>query len=306
MPINNNRSKSFGSCFRQWFVASICLITFSLHTNCLANSLMGTEDLPLLETATGGEVIKYGMDPLQFGELYMPPGAGPFPVVVMVHGGCWLAEYDLKHIRALAGAIRDSGFAVWSLEYRRVGSPGGVWPATFLDIAAGTDYLRELAREHPLDLNQVVALGHSSGGHLSLWLGMRSKLKSGELHVANPLSLKGVLAMAPAVDIKFIHHTQFCGNVIDKLVGGSPEEVPQRYQDVSPVANIPLGIPHTILAGYEDGLAILGLSYFHSAIEAGDKNVRLVELPSSGHFEMINPGTSSWPIVRDALKALFR
>ena len=69
--------------------------------------------------------IPYGDDPLQFGDLRLPPGDGPHPVVVVIHGGCWRSDFTLDYIGAFADALTRSGVATWTLEYRRVGDPGG-------------------------------------------------------------------------------------------------------------------------------------------------------------------------------------
>ena len=115
--------------------------------------VMTVEDL-LAELSAGkpGTRIAYGDDPLQFGELHVPGGDGPFPVVVFIHGGCRLAEYDITTTRPLAWALRDEGIAVWNLEYRRVGNPGGTNPGLLLDIGSGIDYVRTLAAEYPLNI----------------------------------------------------------------------------------------------------------------------------------------------------------
>src|SRR3954467_6542067 len=79
--------------------------------------------------------LPYGADALQFGELWLPPGDGPHAVVVLIHGGYWRARYGLEYFGHAAAALRDDGFAVWNIEYRRLGNPGGGWPGTFLDVA---------------------------------------------------------------------------------------------------------------------------------------------------------------------------
>ena len=56
------------------------------------------------------------------------------PLVILIHGGCWLNSFDVNHSRPLATALSQAGFAVWSLEYRRTGDPGGGWPGTLEDI----------------------------------------------------------------------------------------------------------------------------------------------------------------------------
>src|SRR5215471_72121 len=148
-----------------------------------------------LAPATNGERISYARESAhQFGVLRVPRGRGPHPVVALVHGGCWLADYDHMHVESAADALCARGAGVWSIEYRRLGQDGGGWPGTFRDVAAGLDHLRVLAPRHRLDLGRVVAVGHSAGGHLALWLAARRKLgASSDLFVANPIAVAGVV-----------------------------------------------------------------------------------------------------------------
>lgn len=177
--------------------------------------------------AAPAATVAYGDAPEQFGRLRLPAGPGPHPVVLFIHGGCWLSQYDLAHAAAAEQALADAGYAVWSLEYRRVGNPGGGWPGTFQDIARGADHLRALARAHPLDLSRVIAAGHSAGGYFALWLAARGKLPpASPLFAANPLPVRGVLALAPAPDLEGLHAAGVCGNVIDRLMGGARRRSP--------------------------------------------------------------------------------
>jgi acetyl esterase/lipase len=164
--------------------------------------LMTAQDLAPLSEAPPGLRVAYGPYPLQFGELSLPPGDGPHPVIVNVHGGVWLAEYDLAHTRAQAS--RAFRRRIRRLECRV--SPRGQsrrWLAgTFLDVAAAADFVPRLARDYPLDLTRVAAMGHSAGGHLALWLGARHRIRrDSDIHSAHPLTLCGVVALAPATDL---------------------------------------------------------------------------------------------------------
>jgi len=175
--------------------------------------------------------IAYADGPLQFADLRVPEGPGPHPVMILIHGGCWLSDYDITHIGKLADGFARNGIATWTVEYRRVGDAGGGWPGTYHDIARAADYLPEIASQYALDLSRVIAAGHSAGGHLALWLAARNQFENGMTFApaVPPVPLKGVLALAPAADLAYLHQQDVCGSVIDKLMGGSPADHPERY-----------------------------------------------------------------------------
>jgi len=138
------------------------------------------QDVLALPTESPKHVLSYGAQQFQFGELWLPndnrvenrkiESSDPLirhPLVVLVHGGCWLNSFDIKHTHALSTALKGAGYAVWSLEYRRTGDAGGGWPGTYADIKLAIEYLPELA-DFPVDLNKIAIAGHSAGGHLAL------------------------------------------------------------------------------------------------------------------------------------------
>src|SRR5215468_7306163 len=114
--------------------------------------------------------VAYGKGDFQFADLRLPPGKGPHPVVIVIHGGFWRAAYDLVYAGHMSAALTRRGVATWNIEYRRVGHPGGGFPGTLDDVAAAVDHLAQIAPSHSLDLSRVIAIGHSAGGHLALWL----------------------------------------------------------------------------------------------------------------------------------------
>lgn len=248
------------------------------------------------------ERIAYGTDPSQYGELRLPPGNGPHPAVIYVHGGCWLSEYDLRHAGHACAGLTEAGFATWSLEYRRLGATGGGWPATFLDVARGADHLREIARGRRIDLDRVLVAGHSAGGHLALWLAARRRLTLGTpLFTADPLPLRGALSLAGVVDLEIAAQRGLCGGAVQKLLGGSPDEVPDRYRAASPYALLPLGIPQVLVHGREDKVIPVEVSvrYQAHAMDAGD-DADLVMIDGTGHFELGDPLAPAFDAVRRA------
>lgn len=252
--------------------------------------------------------IPYGANPYQFGDLRLPPGSGPHPVVVMVHGGFWRAKYDLEHVGHLCADLTQRGYATWSLEYRRVGHEGGGWPGTFEDVAQGVDFLRTLAASQPLDVSRVVFMGHSAGGHLALWLAARRRLQPSEpLYRPDPFLPRGVVGLAGVVNLEQAHVLQLSQGIVEQFLGGTPAQVPERYRLGSPSELVPLGVRQVLVHGTEDDTVPVSLSteYRARAVERGD-DVRLLTLPGAGHFEVINPRAPEWSTVVEAVGSLLK
>jgi acetyl esterase/lipase len=206
----------------------------------------------------------------------------------------------------LCTGLTAEGYVTWSLEYRRLGNVGGGWPGTFLDVAMGAKYVRELAPEYNLDLNRVVAIGHSAGGHLALWLAGCHRIARGEaLHVDEPLALKGVVALAGVSDLRRAWELRLSNNVVEDFLGGAPSEVPERYATASPLEMVPLGVPQVLVHGTADDIVPYEICerYYEAALGAGDR-VELVRLEGTGHFELIDPAAREWGAVVGAVRSL--
>jgi acetyl esterase/lipase len=265
--------------------------------------MLSTDDYMALPAAPPDARLPYGPGADQFGELYLPAAPGPHPVLLLLHGGCWRAQYGLAPLGGLCAAMRAEGVAVWSLEYRRLGGGGG-WPATLLDVAAGADALRAI--DAPIDLGRALAAGHSAGGHLALWLAARPRLPHGsELWSANPLPIRGVLGLAALADLPAAAARGLCGTAVAELLGGAPEAAPERYEQASPAALLPLGAPQRHVVGAADPIVPPDYleAYVAAARAAGD-DASLTVLPGAGHFEPVAPGSGAWPAVRAALHEL--
>jgi acetyl esterase/lipase len=266
------------------------------------------QEVLALPAAPADARLAYGPGPQQFGELWLPRGPGPHPVAVVIHGGCWSAEYGEGHIRPACAALASAGIAAWCLEYRRVGDAGGGWPGTFEDVASGADYLRQIAPARGLDLQRVVAVGHSAGGHLALWLAGRARLPASDpLHGRPPLALRGVVGLAPIPDLARAASEQVCGNAAAELLGGPPSLRPVRYAAASPIALLPLGVAQEIVHGGADRIVPIALSEAYVAAARGKGDAaHLVSVEGGGHFDVIAPTSKAWAAVKEAVRSLVR
>lgn len=249
--------------------------------------------------------IPYGDEPLQFGDLRLPAGVGPFPAVAFVHGGFWRARWDLTHAGNPCAALTAAGFATWNVEYRRIGIPGGAWPGTFRDVRAGVGKLFDLAERYPIDPDRIVVVGHSAGGHLALWVTGCGRVPGGSEIAAPPLPLRGAVSLSGAVDLQETWRRRLGDGVVRDLLGGTPEEVPERYAAASPAELLPLGVRQLLVHGALDDIVPLAISegYVAAARAAGDA-ATLLALPDAEHFAVIDPESPAWPRVLAAVQAL--
>lgn len=257
-------------------------------------------DVDTLPSRAPDAVLSYGADSLQVGELRLPKGQGPFPLVVVIHGGCWTRGFATRrNTAAVASALVDDGVATWNVEYRQAGDPGGGWPNSYLDIASAVDHARSLATRYPIDTSHVVVIGHSAGAHLALWAAARHTLPtSSVVRGVTPLRVRAAVAIDGPGDLAGLvgRDAAICGKpVIAPFMGGTPSEVAARYADGSPLARLPFGaaqylVSATVLTADE------AKAYQAAAQRAGDK-VTLLDAPEGGHFGVIAPGTRFWPPV---------
>jgi acetyl esterase/lipase len=250
--------------------------------------------------------ISYGSDQMQKLDLWLPDGRGPHPTVLMVHGGCWQTEIaDRRIMNWIADDLRRRGIAVWNIDYRGVDRAGGGYPGTFQDSAAAADSLRDHAGRHRLDLSRLVAIGHSAGGHLALWLAGRSRLPAGSpLRTADPIPIRTVISLGGLPDLEEAARPpgSGCGTeVIERISGG-------RFEETSVPRLAPLGARQILINGLQD--RIIPASYaegYAAAMRGAGDPVEVRMIDRTGHVELIAPGTPAWAAtVEEIEKALGR
>ena len=292
---------------RVW-IAGLVAVAATVHAGAgRAAALMDWPDLLARPLPAPTERIAYGPGPLQFGELWLPRGPGPFPVVLMVHGGCWLSSVAKLGIMDYAAEdLRRRGIAVWNIEYRGVDRPGGGYPGTFEDVAAAADALAQIGPAHHLKTDRVLALGHSAGGHLVLWLAARGRIAaSSPLKSARPLPIAGVISLGGVQDLALDHQEDVCGaENVEKLVGAPAVTHPDVYADTSPAELGPGPEPEVLISGLEDQLAPPSLAAAYATRMKG-AHIRQIVLADTGHVELISPGSAAWSRVTEVMNAFF-
>ena len=284
-------------------IRSLATFTLLLAATVMAGvEIRGPRDVDALPASEPNQVASYGEHDLQFGELRLPEGDGPYPVAVVIHGGCWTAGFaTVRNTAPLASALTERGIATWNIEYRQVGDQGAGWPGTFRDWAAAADHLRTLAAAHPLDLSRVFAIGHSAGGHAALWLAARHRLPvDSAIRGDNPLPIQAAVNIDGPADIGgFVGpDAEICGKpVIAPLMGGTPDEVPAHYAQGNPLALQPAGVPqYLIQVGV---LSADDAGRFHERVRTDAAPVEILAPASANHFDIIAPGSTAGDAVLD-------
>ena len=285
----------------------ICLILFPLALALLCGVCHGAPvelaEFRALSRPEPTATVRYGMAPSQAIDLFLPNTPRPYPLVILIHGGCWSAQTaGREQLRHLATELAKLGIAVWSIGYRRADEPGGGYPGTFQDVALAIDLARLDAAQYGFDLPRSVLVGHSAGGHLALWAAARDRLRAGSpLRTDHPFVPRRVISLAGVGDLRAFARLVpiVCGpGIIDKLL-------PARFSndddaETSPAALPPPGGSVTLVSGVLDRLVPPFVAYDYALAMARKHAAtpELIDIAGAGHFDLVTPGAPAWTEVR--------
>jgi acetyl esterase/lipase len=249
----------------------------------------------------------YGTAPSQYAELFLPSGQGPFPVAVLVHGGCWTKEFGgITQLRSMAGALAARGIASWNVEYRRVDEAGGGYPGTYQDMNAAMAALGQTARSYPLDLARLVAVGHSAGGQLVQWLGARSRIPaSSPLYRAETVPVRQVISLGGLADLRREKDVikSSCERDIVDLTGVASKARPDVFSDTNAGDLIPNGGRTVLITGELDTISPPRVAHdFAARARAAGDQAEVVILPGASHYDEVAPTSPSWPLVLEQIE----
>jgi len=263
---------------------------------------MKLDDYLALRGPAPTTTLAYGPAPSQYAELFVPAGAGPFPVAVLVHGGCWNSKFGgITQFRNMAGALAARGIAVWNVEYRRIDEPGGGYPGMYLDMHAALDLLKQHAPAHKLDLERIVAVGHSAGGQLVQWIAGRTRIPaSSPLHQGNPLPIDRIVSLGGLADLR--HEAALiktsCDRDLAQLAGEASATRPDVLLDTNAADLMPNGTRTWLVTGALDTISPprVAHDYAARARQAGDM-AEVVILPQASHYDEVATSSPAWPTV---------
>jgi acetyl esterase/lipase len=228
------------------------------------------------------EVVTYGTEPDQVADVrFGDARAEQRPLILIIHGGFWRPAYDRTHTGPMAEALAAAGWTVASAEYRRIPHD----PDTMVgDVALALDLLPGRVQHHN---GNVVLVGHSAGGHLVLWASSRHRTPQ----------LLGTLALAPVADLRLAYERHLGDDAVIAFLATDP----QSRADLDPRRSPSPEIPVTIVHGDQDDIVPLELS--RSYVSAHRKT-HLVRAHGAGHFAVIDPLSTTWPLVVEQLEKL--
>jgi acetyl esterase/lipase len=211
------------------------------------------------------------------GRYYAPSGPSPHPTVLFIPGEFW-KDSGVGRDDNFCKALARAGAAVWSLPYPRIGDPGATWAVIAEDVVKGAQRLISLEARYSLDLTRLVAVGHAGGGHLALWLAAQ-----------RVVDLRGVIGLAAISDL------QLGSGVVRELLGGTPDQIPQRYAAASPMELLPISVPQRLVHGTADKVIPFEMS---ERFAKASGNAKLIPLDGAGHFDLIDPNSRFWPTIQ--------
>jgi acetyl esterase/lipase len=227
---------------------------------------------------------------------------------VLVHGGCWTKEFGgITQLRNMAGALAARGIAVWNVEYRRVDEAGGGYPGTYQDMNAALDLLARTARDHPLDLDRLVAVGHSAGGQLVQWLAARPRIPAtSPLYQAHPVPVRHVVSLGGLADLRreaALLKTS-CERDIVELAGTPSAARPDVFSDTNAGDLMPNGSRTILVTGELDTISPPRVAHdFAARARAAGDTAEVVILPGASHYDEVAATSGAWPRVLRAIEA---
>jgi len=261
-------------------------VVFLFTVCCQSNAQVSWSDLTAIPLPIADVTIQYGSDSLHIADVFKPDSDVLNPAILIIHGGCWLNQYDRYYMGHLASTLSDSGLVAVNIEYRRVGDSGGGWPGTFDDIQLAYNYMKANSESLRIDTTQIFVTGHSAGGHLALWL------------AANNASVAGVVGLAAITNLsEYATGSGSCQRATPQLMGGMPDDDGSLYVAADPMLLINPKAPLHLISAERDVIVPPSENTAYITKTGAHHHT----LDNVGHFDLVAPISPAWPAIIDII-----
>ena len=222
-------------------------------------------------------------------DVYLAPGPGPHPFVMVVHGGSWSGG-DKGQVPHLSRVFAASGFTVIDVRYRL--APAALFPSAVADVKCLLGRARERAAELGLDPARAALLGRSAGGQIALV----AAYSAGDPRLPPSCAVAdqpvvGVVALYPPTEMAWGHDNPIRPDVVqgpkslETYLGGTPDEAPEAYRLASPITFTDRAVPPTLLIhGVGDRFVFVEhCRRLTRGLRARGHSVELLEVPFADH-----------------------
>lgn len=209
-------------------------------------------------------------------DLYVPPGPGPHPVIVFIHGG-GLLQGDKSIFAGLGQYFVRRGFAAAIVNHRL--SPGVSHPAHIQDAAAAFAWVYRNVERFGGDPKRIILAGHSSGAYLAALLATDPRWLGA--HDLDSSAIRGVVPISGFYDVELLAPTR------PMSVWGKD---PAVWREASPIRHVRRDAPPMLLLyadGDDDARRAESRSFEQALADAGQANVKSVQIPERDHRSII-------------------
>ncbi len=222
-------------------------------------------------------------------DVYRPLSGGPFPVIVQIYGGAWQ--------RGVPGANADfarycaaHGYVVFAIDYRH--APRWRWPAQLADVRAALAWIHSHAAEYHADAARLALIGRSAGAHLAMLAAYAPGAPPVRAVVSyyGPVDLIEGYRQPPRPDPLRVRRIE------EAFLGGTPDQLPVRYRDASPITHVVQPLPPTLLVygGRDHVVEPRFGAKLHERLRATGTTSVLLVIPWAEHaFDAVSNGPSA-------------
>ena len=173
-------------------------------------------------------------------DVYRPSQVGKYPAIIAIYGGAWQRGSPTQNAD-FNRYMASRGYVVWAIAYRH--APRYRFPAQIEDVQAALAFIRQHATDYETDLERMALLGRSAGAHLAMLAAYRPDAPRirAVVNYYGPVNLTKGYYDLPHPDPINVRA------VLQAFLGGSPDELPELYQQASPISYVTQPQPPSLL-----------------------------------------------------------